>query len=60
MSENHYGADDERIQGLYDHLVENNVKLSIRRGTLRFAFHLYNNQDDVARVVELSRSFLRR
>jgi cysteine desulfurase/selenocysteine lyase len=60
LSENHYGADDERIQGLYDHLVENKVKLSIRRGTLRFAFHLYNNQNDVARVVELSRSFLRR
>ena len=60
LSDNHYGADDERIQGLYEHLVENNVKLSIRRGTLRFAFHLYNNRDDVARVVELSRAFLRR
>ena len=60
LSANHYGADDERIQGLYDHLVENNVKLSIRRGTLRFAFHLYNNAADVARVLELSRSFLRK
>ena len=37
LSDNHYGADDERIQGLYEHLVENHVKLSIRRGTLRFA-----------------------
>ncbi len=60
LSDNHYGAGDERIQGLYDHLVENDVKLSIRRGTLRFAFHLYNNQDDVARVVDLSRQFLRK
>jgi cysteine desulfurase/selenocysteine lyase len=60
LSDNHYGADDERMQGLHDHLVENNVKLSIRRGTLRFAFHLYNNLDDVNRVLELSRSFLRR
>jgi cysteine desulfurase / selenocysteine lyase len=60
LSDNHYGADDERIQGLYDHLVENKVKLSIRRGTLRFAFHLYNNRDDVSRVLELSRSFLRK
>jgi cysteine desulfurase / selenocysteine lyase len=60
LSSNHYGADDERIQGLHDHLIENRVKLSIRRGTLRFAFHLYNNTDDVARVLELSRSFLRR
>jgi selenocysteine lyase/cysteine desulfurase len=60
LSDNHYGADDERIQGLYEHLVENRVKLSIRRGTLRFAFHLYNNQDDVARVLKLTRSFLRK
>jgi cysteine desulfurase/selenocysteine lyase len=60
LSDNHYGADDERIQGLYEHLVENNVKLSIRRGTLRFAFHLYNNRDDVQRVVDLSRAFLRK
>jgi cysteine desulfurase/selenocysteine lyase len=60
LSDNHYGADDERIQGLYEHLVENNVKLSIRRGTLRFAFHLYNNREDVGRVLELSRAFLRR
>jgi cysteine desulfurase/selenocysteine lyase len=60
LSDNHYGADDERIQGLYEHLVENHVKLSIRRGTLRFAFHLYNNRDDVARVLDLSRAFLRK
>jgi cysteine desulfurase / selenocysteine lyase len=60
LSDNHYGAGDERIQGLYEHLVENRVKLSIRRGTLRFAFHLYNNRDDVARVLDLSRAFLRK
>jgi cysteine desulfurase / selenocysteine lyase len=60
LSDNHYGADDERIQGLYEHLVENDVKLSIRRGTLRFAFHLYNNRDDVDRVLDLSRAFLRK
>lgn len=60
LSANHYGADDERIQGLYDHLVENRVKLSIRRGTLRFAFHLYNNAADVERVLELARAFLRK
>jgi len=60
ISSNHYGADDERLQGLHDFLIENRVKLSIRRGTLRFAFHLYNNLDDVNRVLDLSRSFLRR
>jgi cysteine desulfurase / selenocysteine lyase len=60
LSDNHYGVGDERMQGLYDHLVENGVKLSIRRGTLRFAFHLYNNGDDVACVLERSREFLRK
>lgn len=58
MSTNHYGSDDERFNRLYEHLVANRVKLSIRRGMLRFSFHVYNNMDDVARVLELSRGYL--
>jgi cysteine desulfurase / selenocysteine lyase len=58
MSADHYGTGDERLSGLYDYLTANRVKLSIRRGTLRFAFHLYNNRDDVARVLELTKKFL--
>lgn len=58
MSSNHYGSDDERFNRLYEHLVANRVKLSIRRGMLRFSFHVYNNMDDVARVLELSRGYL--
>jgi cysteine desulfurase/selenocysteine lyase len=58
MSADHYGTGDERLSGLYDYLAANRVKLSIRRGTLRFAFHLYNNRDDVARVLELTKKFL--
>jgi cysteine desulfurase / selenocysteine lyase len=58
MSENHYGADDERYDRLHEHLVANRVKLSIRRGMLRFSLHLYNNRDDVDRVLELTRQFL--
>lgn len=59
MSTNHYGSDDERFNGLYQHLCDNQVKLSIRRGLLRFSLHAYNNLDDVNRVLELSRAFLR-
>lgn len=58
MSADHYGTGDERLSGLYDHLTANRVKLSIRRGMLRFAFHLYNNRDDVVRVLELTKRYL--
>ncbi len=60
MSADHYGTSDERFNGLYQHLGDNQVKLSIRRGMLRFSLHAYNNMDDVERVLELSRSFLQR
>lgn len=59
MSTNHYGSDDERFNGLYKHLSDNQVKLSIRRGLLRFSLHAYNNLEDVNRVLALSRKFLR-
>jgi cysteine desulfurase/selenocysteine lyase len=59
MADNHYGSDDERFNRLYAWLGENRVKLSIRRGVLRFSLHLYNNMDDVARVHELTRAFLK-
>lgn len=58
MSTNHYGTDDERYNKLYQYLGDNQVKLSIRRGMLRFALHAYNNMDDVQRVLDLSRKFL--
>jgi selenocysteine lyase/cysteine desulfurase len=59
MTANHYGSDDARFNGLYKYFSENQVKLSIRRGLLRFSLHAYNNSDDVQRVLELSRKFLR-
>jgi cysteine desulfurase/selenocysteine lyase len=58
MSTDHYGAGEERYNRLYAHLVENRVKLSIRRGLLRFSLHVYNNMDDVERVLQLTRGFL--
>lgn len=60
MSADHYGTGEERYNRLYEHLVANKVKLSIRRGMLRFSLHVYNNMDDVERVLELTRAFLAR
>jgi cysteine desulfurase/selenocysteine lyase len=60
MSADHYGTGDERYNRLYAHLAENRVKLSIRRGMLRFSLHVYNNMRDVEHVLELTREFLRR
>jgi len=60
MSANHYGSEDEDINQLYEHLAANRVKLSIRRGMMRFAFHVYNSTDDVGRVLDLARDFLAR
>ena len=48
-------SSDERMNKLYAHLSANRVKLSMRRGVLRFSFHAYNNMDDVARVLELTK-----
>ncbi len=50
----HDTTDDPRIEALYRHLAEHGVALTIRRGMLRMALHLYNTDDDVARVLELA------
>lgn len=54
----HDSAEDPRIQELFDHLTTGGVKLSIRRGVLRFSFHLYNDQDDVERILSLVNAWL--
>jgi cysteine desulfurase/selenocysteine lyase len=54
----HDTTGDTRMQALYDHLAANDVRLSIRRGALRFSLHLYNRAEDVARVLELTKNFL--
>ena len=53
----HDTADDPAMNSLYDHLSANRVKLAIRRGILRFSLHVYNNEDDVDRVVQLARQW---
>jgi len=54
----HYTADDPRMNSLHDFLIEHGVKLAIRRGILRFSLHVYNNEDDVDRVLELTKGWL--
>ncbi len=56
----HDTTSDTHMQALYDHLVANDVRLSIRRGALRFSLHLYNRAEDVTRVLELTQAFLKR
>ena len=58
LSADHYATGSERYNRLYEHLTANRVKLSIRRGTLRFSLHVYNNIEDVERVLDLTRQFL--
>ncbi|HET9664776.1 MAG TPA: aminotransferase class V-fold PLP-dependent enzyme, partial [Burkholderiales bacterium] len=58
LSADHYATGDELYNRLYQHLTAHRVKLSIRRGTLRFSLHVYNSREDVARVLDLTRRFL--
>ncbi len=51
----HGSAADPLLAHLSAHLAENGVIHTIRRGMLRFAFHLYNSDDDVDRVLALAR-----
>lgn len=48
-----YSADG-RLSELHAHLADNGVRHSMRRGLLRFAFHLYNDMTDVERVLTLA------
>jgi cysteine desulfurase / selenocysteine lyase len=45
----------EEMSDLYHFLMANGVRLGVRRGLLRFSFHLYNNQDDIDAVIDLVR-----
>jgi len=45
------------MQSLYQALSENGVRLTIRRGILRVAMHLYNNEDDVDGLLSIARSW---
>jgi len=54
----HYSADDPAMNTLYEYLTENGVGISIRRGVLRMSVAVYNNTEDIDRVLELSREWM--
>ncbi|WP_292694898.1 aminotransferase class V-fold PLP-dependent enzyme [Mesorhizobium sp.] len=49
---------DNRIHSLHEHLLENQVIVSVRRGMLRFSLHLYNTADEADQVVALAKNWL--
>ncbi|TJV69740.1 MAG: aminotransferase class V-fold PLP-dependent enzyme, partial [Mesorhizobium sp.] len=49
---------DSRIPSLHEHLLKNQVIVSVRRGMLRFSLHLYNTTDEADRVVGLAKNWL--
>jgi len=46
------------LHKLYLHLRKHQVKLSERRGRLRFSFHLYNNEQEVEQTLALARDWI--
>ncbi len=59
LGTSHYGTEDERFNELYAYLDAHAVRLSIRRGVLRLSLHVYNTRNDVERILDLTRKWLR-
>ncbi len=55
----HDSAEDPAMNELHEHLTRNGVRLSIRRGVLRFSVGIYNDDADIDRVVELASTWQR-
>lgn len=53
----HDSAADKEMSDLYAFLTANGVRLGIRRDLLRFSFHIYNNQADIERTLDLVRQW---
>ena len=47
---------DAKLDRISSALQEGGVKFTLRKGLLRFGFHYYNDESDVARVLEIVRS----
>jgi cysteine desulfurase / selenocysteine lyase len=54
-----YTSDDARLNRLSAALKEAKVKFTVRRGLVRFGLHLYNNEADVDRILEVARASAR-
>jgi cysteine desulfurase / selenocysteine lyase len=57
LGSDHDSAADKEMSDLYAFLIAHGVRLGIRRDLLRFSFHIYNNQADVQRVLDLVRQW---
>ncbi len=53
----HYSADDPAMNSLHRHLKASGIRLAIRSGVLRFSVGIYNNEEDIERVVEAVRGW---
>jgi selenocysteine lyase/cysteine desulfurase len=51
----HGTTEDPVLERVSSHLKANRVVHTIRRGMLRFAFHLFNSDEDVHKVLALTR-----
>jgi selenocysteine lyase/cysteine desulfurase len=43
------------VDALAEACAERSIAVSVRRGRLRLSAHLYNNEDDIAALVDLLR-----
>jgi len=57
LGEGHDAADDGAMQSLYEFLSGQGVKLSVRRGAVRFSIHVYNSTEDVDQLLDLVRQW---
>ncbi|ESR23808.1 aminotransferase class V-fold PLP-dependent enzyme [Lutibaculum baratangense] len=57
LSDEHDRTEDSELVALHDFLTRNRVRLTIRRGMMRFSLHVYNNDDDVDEVISLARAW---
>jgi cysteine desulfurase / selenocysteine lyase len=55
-----YATQDPTLNAIAKALTEARVRYSIRRGLLRFGFHMYNDRSDVATVLAIARRVLGR
>jgi len=56
----HDSSDDPLIRALWEALKRAGVRASVRQGMVRLSFHLYNDDSDVDRVLEVARGLPRR
>jgi cysteine desulfurase/selenocysteine lyase len=56
----HDTTDNPEVRSLHKALGDNGIRTSIRRGVMRVSTHLYNNTDDIDRVIGITGTWRRR